>query len=285
MDQMILVHWLIGPLGHWSIVPLVYWSIGPLLHWSIDPLSNVKCQNSIRLNFCRSVPPKFLWSFFQRISRNFMYILLYWKTIILFDSGNLKLNQHHQAFSYFWVLSIIIISVGSEVAGYPKRTSQLQFSQKEAPTPIRSSKPLGMRITIDQLSSSNTNAYNPMPRRSATLTIISVPLGYPERTSQLQFRLKEAPTLSVRSTKPLSRRITIRRLSSSNTNANAYNPMQRLFAEEHKQCSDAGCPKELKLIFNHVSADLKFWLWGFICVSQKALSTRRAGKANSALAS
>ena len=30
---------------------------------------NVKYQMSVRLNFCRSVPPEFLWSFFKFISR------------------------------------------------------------------------------------------------------------------------------------------------------------------------------------------------------------------------
>ena len=59
-----------------SIGPLVHWSIGPLVHWSnvkcqisnvkcqmsnvICHMSYVKCQMSIRLNFCRSVPPELL---------------------------------------------------------------------------------------------------------------------------------------------------------------------------------------------------------------------------------
>ena len=61
-----LVHWSIGPLrpldywDHWSIGPLVNHSISPLVHWSFGPL----VQMSIRLKFCRSVPPEFLRSFF-----------------------------------------------------------------------------------------------------------------------------------------------------------------------------------------------------------------------------
>ena len=54
-------NWSIGSLVHWSIGPLVHWFIGPLVHWS---MSKIKCQMSIRLNFCRSVPPEFLRSFF-----------------------------------------------------------------------------------------------------------------------------------------------------------------------------------------------------------------------------
>ena len=46
-------------MGHSSIVPLVHGSIGPVVHWL-----NVKCLNSIWLNFCRSVPPEFPRSFF-----------------------------------------------------------------------------------------------------------------------------------------------------------------------------------------------------------------------------
>ena len=46
----------ISPLVHCSIGPFDHWFIGPLVHWS-------KCQKSIRLNFCRSVPPDFLRSF------------------------------------------------------------------------------------------------------------------------------------------------------------------------------------------------------------------------------
>ena len=64
------VHWFIGPLVHWSLTtiglldhksigPLVHYSISPLVHWSIGPV-----QMSLRLNFCRSVPPEFLRSFF-----------------------------------------------------------------------------------------------------------------------------------------------------------------------------------------------------------------------------
>ena len=93
--RMANVQWSFGPLLHCSIVPLFHWSIGPLIqlvhwsisllvHWSIGWMSNVKCQMSnvkcqksnvkcqisnvicqmsIRLNFCRSVPPELLRSF------------------------------------------------------------------------------------------------------------------------------------------------------------------------------------------------------------------------------
>ena len=54
----------ISPLVHWSIGPLVHWSICPLVHWSIGPL----VQMSIRLNFCWSVPPEFLRSFFALLA-------------------------------------------------------------------------------------------------------------------------------------------------------------------------------------------------------------------------
>ena len=59
MLQVSLDYWSMGPLVHWSIGPLVHWSIIPLVRWSIGPL----VQMSIRLNFCQSVPPEFLWSF------------------------------------------------------------------------------------------------------------------------------------------------------------------------------------------------------------------------------
>ena len=79
-SQEFLIHWSIGLLVHCSIGPLVHWSIGPLVHRSIGPLihwltlkcqmsnatcqmSKIKCQMSIRLTFCRSVPPEFLQSF------------------------------------------------------------------------------------------------------------------------------------------------------------------------------------------------------------------------------
>ena len=63
----LLVQWSSGPVVQWSIDPLVHWSLGPLVHWSLGPLVhwlNVKCQKSISLNFCWSVPPEFLRSFF-----------------------------------------------------------------------------------------------------------------------------------------------------------------------------------------------------------------------------
>ena len=53
-----------GPLDHWTIGPLVHWSIGPLVKCQ---MSKIKNQMSIRLNFCRSVPPEFLRSLFIRI--------------------------------------------------------------------------------------------------------------------------------------------------------------------------------------------------------------------------
>ena len=60
-----IVHWSIGPLVYWSIGPLVHWSIGPLIHWSIGPLVHCSIGPLVHwLNFCRSVPPEFLQSFF-----------------------------------------------------------------------------------------------------------------------------------------------------------------------------------------------------------------------------
>ena len=56
-----LVHWSTGPLFHWSIGPMFHWSIVPLVHCSIGPLVHW----TIRLNFCRSVPPEFLRSLFK----------------------------------------------------------------------------------------------------------------------------------------------------------------------------------------------------------------------------
>ena len=51
---------------HWSIGPLVHWSIGLLVECQMSnvicQMTNDKCQMSIRLNFCRSVPPEFLLS-------------------------------------------------------------------------------------------------------------------------------------------------------------------------------------------------------------------------------
>ena len=35
-----------------------------------NQMSNVKCQRSIRLNFCHSVPPELLWSFFISAQTN-----------------------------------------------------------------------------------------------------------------------------------------------------------------------------------------------------------------------
>ena len=52
--------WSVGPLVHWPIGPLVHWSIGPLVEFQ---MSKMKCQMSIRLNFCQSLPPEFLRSF------------------------------------------------------------------------------------------------------------------------------------------------------------------------------------------------------------------------------
>ena len=58
--RMANVHWSIGSQVHQSNGPLVLWFIGPLVHWL-----NVKCQMSIRFNFCWSVHPELLRSFFS----------------------------------------------------------------------------------------------------------------------------------------------------------------------------------------------------------------------------
>ena len=83
-------------LVHWSIGPLVHWSIGPLVHWFIGPLwLNVKCQMSIRLNFCRSVPPELLRSFLyfalqigntQNIFISHIYNLIF--ILCMYQTGN-----------------------------------------------------------------------------------------------------------------------------------------------------------------------------------------------------
>ena len=58
---------------HLSVDALVDWSIGPLVECQMSyvkfQMSNVKNQMSIRLNFCRGVPPEFLQSFLGKVLR------------------------------------------------------------------------------------------------------------------------------------------------------------------------------------------------------------------------
>ena len=68
------------PRTHWSIGPLVPLLIGPLVECQMsnvkNQMSNVRCQKSIRFNFCRSVPPELLRSF------------LFFKGVRWLESGN-----------------------------------------------------------------------------------------------------------------------------------------------------------------------------------------------------
>ena len=123
------VHWSIGPLVHWSIGPLDHWSIGQLVHWL-----NVKCQMSIRLNFCRSVPPEFLRSFFSLM----MMLILLTPTKVHLPSSALQTSGPSMKHTiYNWLLSAQctkIYQIG-RCTDSPKRMTRLMLPPPLSPKP------------------------------------------------------------------------------------------------------------------------------------------------------
>ena len=59
--------WFIGTLVHWLNVKCQISNVICQMSNVKNQMLNIKCQMSIRLNFCRIVPPEFLRSFFMQI--------------------------------------------------------------------------------------------------------------------------------------------------------------------------------------------------------------------------